>query len=73
MAELVKDPVCGMTIDPATAAATSEYKGQTYYFRAPGCKVDFDKEPEKYLDQHAAPAAMAAPTPAKRWWEFWKS
>jgi YHS domain-containing protein len=47
--EKVKDLVCGMTIDPQTAAATSEYKGQTYYFCARGCKVAFDKDPEKYI------------------------
>ncbi len=29
MANTVKDPVCGMDIDPATAAGKSEYKGQT--------------------------------------------
>jgi len=46
--EKVKDLVCGMTIDPRTAAATSEYEGQTYYFCARGCKVSFDKDPEKY-------------------------
>ena len=45
----VKDPVCGMEIDMATAAATAEYEGQTYYFCAPGCKAAFVKEPEKYL------------------------
>ena len=47
--EKVKDVVCGMTIDPQTAAATSEYNGETYYFCARGCKVAFDKDPEKYL------------------------
>lgn len=47
--ERVKDIVCGMMIDPETAAATSEYKGQTYYFCARGCKVAFDKDPEKYI------------------------
>ena len=31
MATTVKDPVCGMDIDPTTAASKSEYKGQTYY------------------------------------------
>lgn len=45
----VKDPVCGMMVDPKTAPAKSEYKGQTYYFCAPGCKISFDKDPEKYL------------------------
>jgi len=43
------DPVCGMEVDEQTAAATSEYKGKTYYFCAPGCKAGFDKDPEKYL------------------------
>ena len=43
------DPVCKMEVDPKTAPAKSEYKDQTYYFCAPGCKVAFDKDPEKYL------------------------
>lgn len=43
------DPVCGMEVEKATAAAMSEYEGQTYYFCAPGCKQAFDKDPEKYL------------------------
>jgi YHS domain-containing protein len=48
---MAKDPVCGMEVDPAQAAATYEYKGTTYYFCAPGCKAAFEKEPEKYLSQ----------------------
>ena len=47
--EKVKGLVCGMMIDPKTAAAKSEYKGKTYYFCAPGCKKAFDKDPEKYI------------------------
>jgi YHS domain-containing protein len=43
------DPVCGMEVDEATAQWTSEYKGQTYYFCAPGCKTAFDNNPEAYL------------------------
>ena len=43
------DPVCGMEVDEATAEWKTEYKGQTYYFCAPGCKRSFEKEPEKYL------------------------
>ncbi len=49
MATTVKDPVCGMDIDPATAAGKSEYKDQTYYFCSLGCKKSFDKDPEKYI------------------------
>ena len=46
---MAMDPVCHMQVDEAAAKWTSEYKGQTYYFCAPGCKASFDKEPEKYL------------------------
>ncbi len=45
-----KDPVCGMDVDPATAAGESEYKGQKYYFCSIGCKLDFNKNPEMYID-----------------------
>ena len=51
---MAKDPVCGMDIDPKTAAGKSEYKGQTYYFCSLGCKRAFDKEPQKYVGQAAA-------------------
>jgi YHS domain-containing protein len=46
---MAKDPVCGMEVDEKKAAATSEYKGKTYYFCAPGCKAAFDKDPEKFI------------------------
>ncbi|HEX5549043.1 MAG TPA: YHS domain-containing protein [Ktedonobacterales bacterium] len=48
-ATLATDPVCGMEVDPATAAATSEYQGKTYYFCAVGCKNRFDKDPQSYI------------------------
>jgi Cu+-exporting ATPase len=52
--KMVKDIVCGMTVDPKTAAATSEYKGQTYYFCSKGCKAQFAKHPDKYVgSEHA--------------------
>ena len=60
MAELVKDVVCDMDVDPDTAAAKSEYEGTTYYFCAEGCKVDFDANPQKYLSNGGAPAAAPA-------------
>jgi YHS domain-containing protein len=50
---MVKDPVCGMEIDPKTAGGKSEYKEQTYYFCSLGCKKSFDKEPEKYVKAQA--------------------
>lgn len=44
------DPVCGMDVDPAKAAGTSVYKGKTYYFCDKNEKVQFDKDPEKFLE-----------------------
>ncbi len=46
---LEKDPVCGMTVDPARAKATYEHAGKTYYFCCPGCKTKFEADPAKYL------------------------
>jgi YHS domain-containing protein len=48
---MAKDPVCNMTVDENSAAATSEYKGKTYFFCAVGCKESFEKEPEKYVQE----------------------
>jgi YHS domain-containing protein len=46
---MAKDPVCGMEVDPKTAAGKSDYQGQTYYFCSLGCKKAFDNEPGKYV------------------------
>lgn len=48
---MAKDPVCGMDVDEKTAAGSSQYKGQTYYFCSPGCKQSFDRDPERFLGQ----------------------
>ena len=42
------DPVCGMTVEPATAEYRSVFLGQTYYFCSAGCQASFDKDPGKY-------------------------
>jgi len=44
----VTDPVCGMEIDPATAAASQEYEGKTYYFCSQACHQRFVATPEQY-------------------------
>lgn len=44
------DPVCGMEVDTATAAGSSEYQGQTYYFCSSGCKRRFDSDPASFAD-----------------------
>ena len=46
------DPICRMEVDTDNPpGGQSEYQGTSYYFCAPGCKVAFDKEPEKYLSE----------------------
>jgi len=53
MMATVTDVVCGMQIDPAQAAGTNEYQGQTYYFCSMGCKLQFDKDPGSFVGQQA--------------------
>ena len=45
-----KDPVCGMQVHEATAAATAVYRGKTYHFCSHACKATFEKSPEKYAN-----------------------
>ena len=45
----VIDPVCGMTVNAKTTRHKTDYKGQTYYFCAAGCKAKFVANPAKYL------------------------
>ena len=47
------DPVCGMEVDPKSAAGELEYQGKTYVFCLLGCKKDFDKDPQKYVTNPA--------------------
>lgn len=43
------DPICGMTVEPATAAGQAEYQGQIYYFCSPSCLERFQANPEAAL------------------------
>ncbi|WP_245884276.1 heavy metal translocating P-type ATPase [Hartmannibacter diazotrophicus] len=45
----VRDPVCGMAVDPATAEHRHEHEGQTHYFCSQGCHDKFVADPGKYL------------------------
>jgi Cu+-exporting ATPase len=53
------DPVCGMTVDPTTAAAAglvTEHTGTTYYFCGKGCLLEFRDDPEHHLDPSYVPS-----------------
>lgn len=52
----VKDPVCGMMIDPTSAKGGKSYfKNQDYYFCNPKCKSKFDANPDQYLNPKTIP------------------
>jgi len=48
------DVVCGMEVDEKTTKWKSEYKGKTYYFCGPMCKVEFDENPAKSIDSDSS-------------------
>ena len=50
---LIKDPVCGMAVDPATAKQHRAHAGQTYYFCCQHCAEKFEAAPEKFLQAPA--------------------
>ena len=45
----LKDPVCGMNVDPKNAAGKSNYNETAYYFCSTHCKTKFNSNPESYL------------------------
>lgn len=55
---MVKDPVCGMTVDPETTKFHAEHQGIAYHFCSAGCLSKFSKSPETYLSPQAAKPAM---------------
>ena len=57
---LVKDPVCGMDVDPHQAAGQTEHQGRTYYFCSTHCQSKFESDPHQYL-QPGAERPAAAP------------
>jgi YHS domain-containing protein len=50
---MVRDPVCGMEVDPQNAPKT-EFQGQTYYFCSLACKQEFDENPKEYVERAKA-------------------
>ena len=62
--ERVRDPVCGMSVDPHTTPHRHQHAGRPYYFCSAGCQAKFQADPTKYLAPSAttAPAAVPAGT-----------
>ncbi|MBW4077502.1 MAG: YHS domain-containing protein [Acidobacteria bacterium] len=55
------DPVCGMSVDPATAAALRSFNGRNAFFCSAGCAERFDEDPERFLAPDAVLEGMPAP------------
>jgi Cu+-exporting ATPase len=55
--DTVKDPVCGMSVDPHTAKHRHTHQGHPYYFCSAGCRTKFAADPARYLakDKHPVP------------------
>ncbi len=47
---VVRDPVCGMTVDPAAGKPTAEHGGRLFHFCSAGCRTKFVADPESYLE-----------------------
>lgn len=56
------DPVCGMTVDPATSKYRRDHDGQSYFFCSAGCQTKFAADPAKYLDKTHTQADVPAGT-----------
>ena len=46
---VTRDPVCGMTVDPAAGRPTAEHGGRTFHFCSQGCRTKFEAAPQDYL------------------------
>ena len=59
--DMALDPVCGMTVDPTTAAAVRTHDGRNWFFCSPGCAEAFDRDPERFIAGDRDPEAMDRP------------
>jgi P-type Cu+ transporter len=60
--DIVRDPVCGMSVDPATSKHCFDTRGQTFHFCSAGCRTKFVADPAKYLDKTEPAPELAAGT-----------
>jgi P-type Cu+ transporter len=58
------DPVCGMSVDPATARHKAEHAGATYHFCSASCRDKFVAEPARFLAAPTPPSPRPAPAGA---------
>jgi Cu+-exporting ATPase len=54
-AEKVRDPVCGMSVDPSASKHRFDHGGETFHFCSAGCRTKFAADPARYLDKRETP------------------
>lgn len=52
------DPVCGMTVEPESAAAAWEHEGTVYYFCSTPCFESFKADPQPFIDMDPSGRSM---------------
>ncbi len=64
MSDTDKDPVCGMDVNPDSAAGSWEYEGRTYFFCSPHCLKKFKADPGKFVSKPHAATVTSSPSKA---------
>jgi len=60
-----RDPVCGMSVDPASTSLTESSGGRAYYFCSQHCLEKFRSEPDRYVVPPPAPSRAMASVPLR--------
>ena len=60
----VKDPVCGMKVNPFTSKHHAAYRDEIFHFCSAGCKTKFEAAPARYDADEGGPGAPLPPPPA---------
>ncbi|WP_118132804.1 heavy metal translocating P-type ATPase [Oceanicella sp. SM1341] len=64
---VIRDPVCGMTVDPARGKPVASHEGRDFHFCSQGCHDKFVAEPEKYLTAKDPVCGMTVDRASARW------
>ena len=56
-----RDPVCGMSVERASAQHVATHAGQQFFFCCERCRVRFEADPDAYLDPSREPAPATVP------------
>ncbi|NBW75765.1 MAG: heavy metal translocating P-type ATPase [Sphingomonadaceae bacterium] len=64
----LRDPVCGMTVDPAGSTPTATHEGRIFHFCSQGCRTKFAAEPQRYVERAGGTIAPPPHAPESAIW-----